>query len=71
MTIYSEMATAPPSFARCRLPTLLIADAESQLVGPAQVAAYRDALGELLVVRSMRAKHQGHGRRARRGLSRP
>ena len=58
VTIYSEMVTAPPSFALCRVPTLLVTGAESQLVQPAQIAAYEAALGELLVVRSVKAKHQ-------------
>jgi lipase len=58
VTIYSELATAPPSFALCRLPTLLITGAESALVQPAHIAAYRDALGDLLTVLSVRAKHQ-------------
>jgi hypothetical protein len=52
------MSTAPPPFGALRLPTLLIVGAESALVTPKQIEAYRYELGDLLEVKSVRAKHQ-------------
>jgi lipase len=58
IAIYSEMTTPPPPFDALRLPTLLIVGAESTLVTPKQIEAYRYALGDFLEVKTVRAKHQ-------------
>jgi lipase len=58
IAIYSEMATPPPPFGMLRLPTLLIVGAESALVTPKQIDAYKYELDDLLEVKSVRAKHQ-------------
>jgi pimeloyl-ACP methyl ester carboxylesterase len=52
------MTTPPPPFDALRLPTLLIVGAESTLVTPKQIEAYRYALGDFLEVKTVRAKHQ-------------
>lgn len=58
ITMWSEMATPPPPFDRCRLPTLLIVGAESDLVAPRLIERYRHELGDFLDVKTVRAKHQ-------------
>lgn len=58
ITIWSEMATPPPPFDRCRLPTLLIVGSESDLVTPKQIERYRYELADFLEVKTVRAKHQ-------------
>jgi lipase len=58
ITMWSEMATPPPLFERCRLPTLLIVGAESDLVPQKQIESYKYALGDFLEVKTVRAKHQ-------------
>jgi len=58
ITIWSEMATPPPPFDRCRLPTLLIVGSESDLVPPKQIDSYTYALADFLEVKTVRAKHQ-------------
>ena len=58
ITIWSEMATPPPPFDQCRLPTLLIVGSESDLVPPTQIASYRYALADFLEEKTVRAKHQ-------------
>jgi lipase len=58
ITMWSEMATPPPLFERCRLPTLLIVGSESDLVPPKQIASYKHELADFLEVKTVRAKHQ-------------
>jgi lipase len=58
IAIYSELATPPPPFDALRIPTLLIVGAESTLVTPNQIAAYRHELGDFLDVKTLRANHQ-------------
>lgn len=58
ITMWSEMATPPPLFERCRVPTLLIVGSESDFVTPKQIERYRYELGDLLELRTVRAKHQ-------------
>jgi lipase len=58
ITIWSEMTTPPPLFERCRLPTLLIVGAESDLVPQRLIDRYQYELGDFLEVQTVRAKHQ-------------
>ena len=58
ITMWSEMATPPPSFDRCRLPTLLIVGAESDMVTPKQIERYTYELADFLEVKTVHATHQ-------------
>jgi lipase len=58
ITMWSEMATPPPPFDQCRLPTLLIVGAESDLVPQRLIDRYKYELGDFLEVKTVRAKHQ-------------
>jgi lipase len=58
ITIYSEMATPPPLFERCRVPTLLIVGGLSDLVPERLVDRYQHELGDLLTVKTVKARHQ-------------
>ena len=57
MTAYSEMATPPPPFTDVRVPTLLVLGAESYLPYDHLLGAHREALGDLLEVRTVRGGH--------------
>jgi lipase len=47
---WHEMATDPPAFDRCRVPTLLVLGSRSKLVSGGELEACRAALGDLLEV---------------------
>ncbi len=57
VTAYSEMATPPPPFTDVRVPTLLVLGAESYLPYDHLLGAHREALGDLLEVRTVRGGH--------------
>lgn len=57
ITMWSEMATPPPPFDRLRIPTLLVVGDGSDRVSPGQIERYRYELGDLLQVKTVRAKH--------------
>ena len=57
ITIYSELATPPPPFDRLRIPTLLIAGAESELVTARQRERYGYELGDFFELKTVRARH--------------
>ncbi len=57
IAIFSELATPPPPFESLRIPTLLIAGSESELVTARQRDRYRYELGDFFELQSVRAKH--------------
>ncbi len=54
---WSEMCTDPPLFEQARVPTLVVLAERSDLVTPEQLAAWRDALGDLLEVARVPGGH--------------
>jgi lipase len=57
ITIFSELGTPPPPFDSLRIPTLLIAGSESELVTLKQRERYKYELGDFFELKSERAKH--------------
>ena len=58
IAIHSEMATPPPLFERCRVPTLLVVGALSDVVPQRLIDRYQHELGDFLTVKVVKARHQ-------------
>jgi lipase len=54
---WSEMCTEPPRFEQARVPTLVVLGERSDLVTAEQLAAWREALGDLVQVESVPGGH--------------